>query len=249
MSNGCATPVVGHDRLFASTWMVGGEPSDRVVLPSFDELLKKYDKDKDGMISKDEFPADLSLLKRVDTGDLPGADVKIKPFFDMLDQNKDGKISRLEWTMVEMFSKQPVEHGLLAIKPGGRGDVAATHVAWRDPKGTPEVPSPLFYHGRIYQVRDGGIISCLDAETGKLVYRERLGAAGAYFSSPVAGDGKVYVGSLRGMVTVIDGGDKFQVLEHNDLKEQIAATPALVDGVVYVRTDKHLYAFGRAAQK
>ncbi len=249
MSNAAATPVVGDGRLFVSTWMVGGEPSDRVVLPTFDELLKKYDKDKDGMISKEEFPADLSFLKRTDAGDIPGADVKIKPFFDNLDQNKDGKISRFEWAMVELFSKRPVEHGLLAIKPGGQGDVTKTHVAWRDPKGTPEVPSPLFYHGRVYQVRDGGIISCLDAETGKLIYRERLGAPGAYFSSPVAGDGKVYVASLRGVVTVIDGGDKFQVVEHNDLKEPIAATPALVDGVIYVRTDKHLFAFGRPSQK
>jgi outer membrane protein assembly factor BamB len=244
MSNACATPVVGKDRLFASTWMIGGEESDRVPIPSFDELLKKYDKDGDGMISKDEFPDDLSILKRVDAGDLPGADVKFKMFFDQLDMNKDGKLSRVEWAMVTAFSKQVVEHGLFAIKAGGEGNVSNTHVAWREKKAAPEVPSPLYYRDRVYQVRDGGIVSCSDAETGKLIYRERLGAGGAYFSSPVAGDGKIYTASLKGVVTVLAAGDKFEVLARNDLKEPIAASPALVDGVIYVRTERHLFAFG-----
>jgi outer membrane protein assembly factor BamB len=248
-SNACATPVVGGGRLFVSTWMIGGEPTDRVQLPTFDEMLKLYDKNKDGMISKDEFPGDLSFLKRVDAGDIPGADVKIKPFFDMLDMNKDGQISRLEWAMAEAFAKRTVEHGLFAIKPGGKGDATATHVVWRDPKATPEVPSPLYYRGRVYQVRDGGIVSCLDAETGKLVYRERLGPSGAYFSSPVAGDGKIYAASQKGVVVVFEAGDSFKVLARNDLQEPVVATPALVDGVVYLRTEKHLYAFGRPAGK
>lgn len=248
-STACSSPVVGAGKLFASTWMVGSEPTDMVKLPTFDELLEKYDKNKDGMISKDEFPADLSFMKRADAGDIPGADVKIKPFFDMLDANKDGQISRLEWALVAMFANRKVEHGLFAIKPGGKGDATATHVLWRDPKATPEVPSPLYYRGRVYQVRDGGIASCLDAETGKLLYRERLGPGGAYFSSPVAGDGKVYAASMRGVVVVLKAGDVFQVLARNDLQEPVVATPALVGGIVYVRTEKHLYAFGGPAGK
>jgi outer membrane protein assembly factor BamB len=243
-STACTSPVVGGGRLFAATWMVGGEPADRVKLPTFDEMLKQYDKDGDGLISKAEFPADLSLLKRVDAGDIPGADVKVKLFFDMIDLNKDGKISRAEWALAEGFANRPVEHGLFAIKPGGRGDVSESHVTWREAKATPEVPSPLYYYGRVYQVRDGGIVSCLDAETGKMFYRERVGPGGAYFSSPVAGDGKVYAASHQGVVAVLEAGDTFKVLARNNLEEEIAATPALVEGVVYVRTEKHLYAFG-----
>jgi hypothetical protein len=235
---------VGDGRLYAVTWMIGGEPSDKVKLPTFDELLAKYDKDKDGKISKDEFPADLSFLKRLDAGDVPGADVKIKPFFDNLDFNKDGKIDRLEWGMVSMFSSRKVEHGLFAVKPGGSGDVTRTHVLWRDEKATPEVPSPLFYRGRVYMVRDGGMASCLDAATGKVLFRERLGPGGAYFSSPVAGDGKVYAASGKGVMAVLEAGDTFKVLARNDLREPIMATPAIADGTVYVRTEKHLYAFG-----
>jgi outer membrane protein assembly factor BamB len=243
-SNACGSPVVGGGRLFVSTWMIGGEPSDRVQVPTFDELLKKYDKDKDGMISKEEFPDDLCFLRRSDAGDIPGADVKIKPFFDQIDQNKDGKIGRFEWAMVSMFANRQVEHGLLAIKPGGKGDVTKTHVAWRETKAAPEVPSPLYYRGRVYQVRDGGIASCLDAETGKLIYRERLGPTGAFFSSPVAGDGKLYAASQRGVVVVWEAGNTFKVLTRNDMQESVAATPALADGVIYLRTEKHLYAFG-----
>jgi outer membrane protein assembly factor BamB len=248
-STACSSPVIGDGRLFASTWMIGGEPADVVKLPTFDEMLEKYDKNKDGLISKDEFPADLSFLKRADAGDIPGADVKIKPFFDQLDANKDGQISRLEWAMVEMFSKRKVEHGLFAVKPGGKGDATSTHVVWRDRKATPEVPSPLYYRGRVYQVRDGGIASCLDAETGKLFYRERLGPGGAYFASPVAGDGKIYAASQQGVVVVMKAGDTFKILSRNDLQEPVLATPALVEGTVYVRTAKHLYAFGGPAGK
>jgi hypothetical protein len=82
----------------------------------------------------------------------------------------------------------------MAIKPGGHGDVTKTHVRWRHERALPEVPSPLYYRRRVYMVRDGGLISCLDAKTGQLLYRERVGAAGVYFSSPVAGDGHLSLG-------------------------------------------------------
>ncbi len=242
-STACTTPVAGDGRLYAAIWTMGGEPADRVKLPSFDELLAKYDTNKDGKISKDELPADLSVMKRSEAGDIPGADVKLKPLFDMVDLNKNGQIERFEWGLGVAMAARPVENGLLAIKPGGDGDVTRTHVAWKDTKAVPEVPSPLYYRGRVYMVRDGGIVSCLDAATGKLVYRERLGPGGAYFASPIAGDGKVYAASGRGVVVVIAAGDKFEILARNDFKEAILASPAVADGKLYIRTEGHLYAF------
>ncbi len=239
-----STPVVADGCLFVASFALGGEASDRVKLPTFDELLKKYDKNNDGRISKEEFPPDLSVVRRADAGDIPGADVKLIQFFDYLDVNKDGQINRLEWAVVLAFAAQEAEHGVLAIKPGGQGDVSKTHVLWKEKKAVPEVPSPLYYQGRLYTVRDGGVVSCLDPKTGKLLYRERLGPGGAYFSSPVAGDGKLYAASLGGVVVVFGAGDTLQVLARNDLKESILATPALVDGKLYVRTEKHLFAFG-----
>jgi outer membrane protein assembly factor BamB len=86
-------------------------------------------------------------------------------------------------------------------------------------------------------------VTCLDAETGRRIYRGRLGAGGAYFSSPVAANGKVYFASQEGMVTVIGGGDTAEVLAHNDLQEPLFASPALVGRGIYIRTPNFLYAF------
>src|SRR5262249_52986276 len=127
---------------------------------------------------------------------------------------------------------------------GGKGDVTKTHVAWKEKRSLPEVPSPLYYQGRLYLVKNGGILSSIRAKTGKLVYRKRLGATGLYHSSPVGGDGKVYIASIEGKVVVLKAGDQFKVLARNDLGEEITATPALVDGKIYLRTEGHLYAFG-----
>jgi outer membrane protein assembly factor BamB len=93
-------------------------------------------------------------------------------------------------------------------------------------------------------IKNGGIVSCMDAETGKLLYRERLGATGLYCSSPICANGRIYIASGKGVITVFAAGDTLQVLARNDLKEQIYSTPAVVDNKLYVRTAKHMYAFG-----
>jgi outer membrane protein assembly factor BamB len=137
------------------------------------------------------------------------------------------------------------EHGLVAVKPGGTGDVGKTHVVWKHKQSVPEVSSPLYYQGQVYMVREGGIVTCLNAATGQVHYKERLGAEGAYFASPVAGDGKVYTCSYAGVVSVLAAGPKYQVLAQHDLGEHIMATPALVEGHIYLRTATQLYAFGK----
>jgi outer membrane protein assembly factor BamB len=243
-SSACSTPVTGDGQLFVAAHGFGTVEGEVQEIPSFDVILKKYDKDGDGQISTQEFPNDLYLFQRLDVS---GTDLPLKFLFLQIDTNKDGKISRQEWdTFLERrrATSRQWQAGLLAIKPGGQGDITKTHVIWREKRALPEVPSPLYYHERIYMVRDGGIVSCLDAKTGRLVYRERLGAGGAYFSSPVAGDDKIYAASKRGVVLVFAAGDEFKVLGRNDFGEEILATPALVDGKVYIRTQKHLYAFG-----
>jgi outer membrane protein assembly factor BamB len=100
------------------------------------------------------------------------------------------------------------------------------------------------YRGQVYMIKDGGIVSCLEAASGRLLYRTRLGPRGAYFASPVAGDGKIYAASCSGVVTVLAAGDTFQVLAGNDLREPIFATPAIAAGKLYIRTQQRLYAFG-----
>jgi outer membrane protein assembly factor BamB len=132
-----------------------------------------------------------------------------------------------------------------AIRPGGRGEVYQANFAWSEKKGVPGVPSPLYYNGRLYTFKNEGLVFCRVAKTGELVYSGRLGASGYYYSSPVAADQKIFIASQEGVVVVLDAGEKLNILAKNQLDAAILATPALVDGNIYVRTENHLYAFGK----
>jgi outer membrane protein assembly factor BamB len=134
---------------------------------------------------------------------------------------------------------------VMAIRPGSKGEVNQENIAWSEKKGVPGVPSPLYYNGRLYTFKNGGSVFCRVAKTGELVYSGRLGVPGYYYSSPVAADQKIYVASEDGVVVVLDAGEKLNVLAVNKLDGAILATPALVDGSIYVRTENHLYSFGK----
>ena len=133
---------------------------------------------------------------------------------------------------------------VMAVRPGSQGEVSQTDIVWSERKGVPGVPSPLYYKGRLYTFQNGGIVFCRVANTGALVYSGRLGALGYYYSSPVAADNKVYIASADGVVVVLDAGEELKILARNKLDGAILATPALVDGKIYLRTESHLYAFG-----
>ena len=133
---------------------------------------------------------------------------------------------------------------VIAVRPGGKGEVSQTNVAWSERKGVPGVPSPLYYNGRLYTFLNGGIVFSRVAKTGELVYSGRLGAPGFYYSSPVAADNKIYIASEEGVVVVLDAGEQLKVLATNKLDGSILATPALAQGNIYVRTENSLYAFG-----
>jgi outer membrane protein assembly factor BamB len=119
-------------------------------------------------------------------------------------------------------------------------------VAWKFTRGLPYVSSPLYYEGRIYLIKTGGMLSSVDAKTGQPYYtQERLDAPGDYYSSPVAGGGRIYVASLEGKLTVVKaGGDKPEILHQAEFGERILASPALVGDKLYLRTQHTLYAFG-----
>jgi hypothetical protein len=134
---------------------------------------------------------------------------------------------------------------VMAVRPGTTGEVSQANIAWSEKKGVPGVPSPLYYDGQLYTFQNGGIVSCRVAKTGELLYTARLGAPGYYYSSPVAADNKIYIASEEGVVVVLDAGAQLNVLATNKLDGAILATPALVDRQIYVRTDSHLYAFGK----
>jgi outer membrane protein assembly factor BamB len=235
------TPIAADGLLFIVSQWSGGDQDDRLKMWSFDELLEKYDRNKDGLLSPDEIPPDLLLYRR-DPKSKEG-DISLLSMFNAFDTNRDGLLDRNEWQAASQFATH-LDNGLLAVRTEGQGGAVRARVVWREKKSLPEVPTPLAYHGRLYLVKNGGFLTCLETATGKLLYRERLGEGGIYYASPVAGDGKVYVAAESGVVIVCKEGDTLEVLERNDLGEPIKATPALADGKLYVRTAGTLYAFG-----
>lgn len=132
---------------------------------------------------------------------------------------------------------------VLALKPGGRGDVSESHLVWRVPSGASYVPSILYYQGLVYMTNEIGVLTCADAETGKPLWRHRLG--GIFFASPVAGDGKVYYVGETGETYVLRAGRQPEVLATNQLGERLIASPAISDGRLFLRSDGSLFAIGR----
>ena len=237
-------PVAGDGLLFVGKGGQG-EPGHSLVneIPAWSELLK-YDKNGDGKVAPDEIPADygFELRKELPKG-TEGNFLSMRWLAKAIDRNGDG-LTRFEWGMATTFLAAN-EDMMLAVRPGGEGDVSETHVAWRQRRGLPEMPSPLYYRGRLYVVKNGGIVTCMDPKTGETVYRKRIDAGGQYAASPVAADGKIYATSEAGVVTVFKAGDTLDVIAENDLGERTMATPAIVGDTIYVRTAKHLFAFRR----
>jgi hypothetical protein len=210
--------------------------------------LEKYDKNHDGKLSLDELPDDdLYTLRRVGVPmSVPGAHFTLKLFFRRYDANHDGFIDEAEYNAAydKPFMAPAENNGLMAIRPGGQGDLSDTAVLWKERRSVPEIPAPLAYHGRVYMVANGGIVTCVDEKSGKLIYRGRVNAAGAYYASPVAAGGKILIASGEGVVSVLGEGAELTVLANNDLGEPVYGTPALVDGRIYIRSVGHLWAFG-----
>ncbi len=131
----------------------------------------------------------------------------------------------------------------MAIRLGGRGVVDESHVAWRVPTGAPYISSILYYQGLIYMANGNGIVTVVDAETGRRVWQDRVG--GIYSASPLAGDGKVYLFSETGETVVLQAGRELNILQRNDLGERVVSSPAVSDGRIFIRTDEALIAVGR----
>jgi outer membrane protein assembly factor BamB len=128
---------------------------------------------------------------------------------------------------------------LLAIRPTGSGDVTESHIAWRADRFVPHNPSPIIHDGFIYLVSDRGIASCRELQTGKLIWKERLG--GAYSASPILADNRVYFLSEDGLCTVIRAAPEFESLARNDLGERSLASVTPTTGALFIRTINGLY--------
>ena len=134
---------------------------------------------------------------------------------------------------------------MVAVARGAQGD-ASKELRWTWTRGLPYVSSPLLYRGRVWLFKSGGLATCLDARTGKPVFdRERLSDRSEYYMSPVGAAGHVLVGSAEGTLYLLDADADELTVEHTaDFDDGLLATPAILDGTVYLRSTKALWAFG-----
>jgi outer membrane protein assembly factor BamB len=221
-SGGIGVPVTSRDAVFIAT-----AGSTEPMLPTFASVLEKYDQNKDGKLSEEEFRPDKELGEH----------------FGWIDANHDGFIVAAEWNEARQLGLG--EFGAVAIQAGSsQGQLPDKTVRWRFQKNLPFMPSPLVYQDVFYMVKDGGIITSINASTGKVLKEGRTkDALGEYYASPVAADGKVYVVSVEGKMSVLKAGGSWEVLRVNDLGDEVHATPALAGGRIYVRTRSTLYCF------
>jgi outer membrane protein assembly factor BamB len=175
------------------------------------------------------------------------------------DPDTGGELWHARGNTYEAIPTPVVGHGLvycssgragptLAIRPGGRGNVTDSHVAWRAAKGSPFVPSTVLEDGILYMVNDmASVATAYDATTGEPLWQGRLGKAAreGFSASPVAVAGKILFTNDEGDTFVLAGGREFRLLHVNSLGEPVLASPALVDGTWYVRGTHHLYAIGK----
>ncbi|MCF7848697.1 MAG: PQQ-binding-like beta-propeller repeat protein [Kiritimatiellales bacterium] len=132
---------------------------------------------------------------------------------------------------------------VLALRPGGKGDITSTHLYWLNERGGPHVPSPVYYQDRLYMVSDMGVMACLDATTGGVVWQERL--KGRFTISPLLAGDKLILTSEAGHTYILQAGDQLKILAENDMDEETLATPVILGGNLFIRTASTLYCVGK----
>lgn len=180
----------------------------------------------------------------------------------------DPETGKLLWTLgpnSEVTVATPVAaHGLVfvtggyppvrpvyAIRPGGSGDISlaagtssSEMIPWSNRTEGTYIPTPIAYGDHLYTVNNNGVVTAYDARTGQRAFRGRVGVGGTFSASPVAADGRLFFASEDGEVYVVNAGPDLKQIAKNEMKEVIMATPALVDGLIIVRTLGHVYGIG-----
>ena len=155
--------------------------------------------------------------------------------------------------MLVVASGRAPERPLFVIRPSARGDLTLrdgeTHsasIAWSRTGRGSYMPTPLIYGGLLYVLANNGVFDAYNLESGDEIYRQRLSEIGSgYSASPVAADGRIYLSNEDGEMLVVAAGSSFKHIATNSMGEPIMATPALSDGVMYVRSARSLFAIGR----
>ena len=250
-----AIPVVGKGLIYAMAAQLGGVPDEKIDPEPFWKAVLQFDVNKDQRIERGEMTGHFTFPLRPELPPgHPGYGIplpkdekergkRLDSILGWIDRDNDGFWTESEF--VANISRGRGKPRLMAIRPGGKGDITESHVAWQLHRNIPEIPSPLFHDGRIYLVRNGGILAGVNAKNGGVLYRERLGGSGQYSASPVAAGGYLYLVSNRGLVSVVREGDAFELVHEHNLGEAGKVSPAIDALTIYFRTSGHLLAFRR----
>jgi outer membrane protein assembly factor BamB len=186
----------------------------------------------------------------------------------------DPKTGELRWTLspnsdlaiptpvagpdfVYVAAGYPPVRPIYAIRPGSSGNISlegrATSneaIAWSTRRGGPYIPTPIFYRGVLYILRNNGVITGYDGGTGERVYQARVGrVGGAFTASPIAADGRLYLVNEDGDAYVLQAGREYALIARNDMNEIVMATPAISDGLIVIRTFDHVYGIGDTSDR
>ncbi len=237
----CTTPVATDELLFFASWSANSAGSRDKLEAHFDDSLAitdeemrdaelffdRFDKDNDGMLTIDEMPPS-----------------RARDVFKWLDRNDNQRWEPDEFSLLT----RPNGRGrnlMVTIRPGGKDVLNDTdYIAWEWRKDLPYVATPLISDNRIYLVKSMGIVTCLNIETGEPVFHsQRTGVKGEYFSSPIKAGNKIVLASNQGSIFIMKDSPTYQVLAHNQIDEEIIASPAVIDDTLYVRSLHNLWAF------
>ena len=240
----CTTATADADTLYYAAWSTGNsagrsfweagfgrslELSDEEIA-DVSILFERLDTDSDGHISFDEVP-----------------ECRVKDAFGFLDRDQSGTWELEELVAGSQMEPAPGANIMVAVSRGADGQLEEKDLKWAWTRGLPYVASPLLHQERLWLFKAGGIVTCLDAETGEPIFgRSRLSDRSEYYLSPVGAGDVLLAGSAEGTLYVIDAtADELSVLHSAVFDEELFATPAVVDGVVYLRSKETLWAFGQ----
>jgi outer membrane protein assembly factor BamB len=219
------TPIVTADVIYFSATSGGSAPGQQEKVPDFAEALQQRDADGDGKISPTEFPEQ-------------------RERWEYADLDHTGYIEELEWEKYRLGRLG--ENGLRAYRLGGTGDLTDSNFLWKDARLLGNVPSPTFYQGVLYTLKEGGIFASRDPVTGEILKSGRLSEAlGRYSASPTAAEGKLYLINHDGVATVIRATADWEVLAYNHMGEGSHSSIAIAGGRLYLRTYEAMYCIAK----
>lgn len=239
----CPTPVAGGNRVFFGAWTtahVTGSTRIQSIFPEELELTTeqitnpeafyaRFDANKDRKLSLDEMPPS-----------------RARDAFNFIDNNQTGVLEFEEFApaFAENAGGLRGRNVLVSVEAGGRGDITESHVRWQTRKALPYVASPLLYQNRLYYVKKGGYITCVNPKSGEPYFEsEKLGVSGEYYASPIGVNGKVLVASQGGVITLLKASETFEITGKIEMNEAILSSPAIANDTLYVRTENNLWAF------